>query len=670
MTDEQESACADIVPAQTDDGTVSSPKNQINENNNNNTIDNSNQEQPDQKEENIEHPKDDDLVKSSNQNPNDSSQNQNNDLSNLAQEALDASQQVLGQFFSSTEKTNAQTNDEAEKSPQPIDDQETIQIDQNINDENTDKVQTNENAQPQALNTLDSVVQNSNLMRSHSANVIPEEDNMNKSNPTIFHRQISITNSPNDKSNNLLSLSNFPMQPHLSVPVMPHYNNTPNASSILSYQYQQSNALPKTVIPAISMNGSHPISPSSSILQQQQQQQTEHHHHRKKKHHSHRHQEDNDPNNNEDDLSTARQQVTKSPLSISPSDLEKILSREDDEPELDLTPQTSEALETFKKTGKLRFSLPDGLQSAISGTSSRPVSNSAESVSQSPPIIRKLQRDKVNAIIKGRYDEAKEADSLSKRVTTAVFESLEEEKRFERLHQAEIKLEEEKQIFSDVHKGCVEKLKEEEEALNQRIVSLQEIHEAEMRQFEEKWNNEDFLRRFSKPSSSLLQLKAVERSMVIAKMFDEAKVVKSRAEQLEKVETKQKQNRAEEEMKVDRKRFLDRQKKEMTSLREKCDNLLIIAKKNMEKEESPYKARISRLENIVAELKNGTEKNCKIVPSMIHTSPRGTRNELLTAKTAFKFSAYKVTSQSMKLKIKPLGCVTLKEKKKTKVSKK
>lgn len=702
MTDGRESANADTENIHAEDSPASSPKSL-----NNNDNDNSIQPQSNQKEENDDNPEEENLLSSSKGNSDNSNQN---NLSENSQENTEENtqnkneSQPLEQNTPNSEKNNEiekqeeQTksdivpeNNKIENQPpipissiiQPTDINEQVEVVLNVFAKATDENNQNDNENDQSQNTkTNSNNEAQNFLRSFSTNAIT---NQNNNEQPIFHRQISITNSnlPSNEANA------SPIQQHLSVPLMPLYTNssTPNnnnSNSLLSFQflYQQQQLNSKPIVPVIAPNSlfptsnqNHKLSTSpnaASVIQTQPHKHHHHHHH----HHHHKKQQQEEDEQQE----TEQQEQTRSPLSISPSDLQEILSREDDEPELDLPPQTSAALENFKKTGKLHFNLPSSRTARSAPTAdtnnavnNNTVNNGNESVSYSPTIIRKLQRDKVNAIIKGRYDEAKEADSLSKRVTTAVIESVEEEKRYERLRQAEWKLEDEKRIFLDVHKECIEKVKEEEEALNKRMISLDEIHIAEQKQFEDKWNNEDFLRRFSKPSSSLLQLKAVERSMAIAKMFDEAKVVKSRAEQLEKVETKEKQNRAEQEMKVERSRLLERQKKEKQGLKEKCDNLLVIAKRNMEKEEAPYKQRISRLEAIVAELKSGNESKCKIVPSKVQSSlisPRGSGNELLTARTAFKFSAYKVTAQSMKLKIKPLGCVTIQEKKKSKTSKK
>ncbi|KAK8882230.1 hypothetical protein M9Y10_044871 [Tritrichomonas musculus] len=709
MADEQNSAIADIDPAQTDDKALASQNLNENENDQDITIQNENQidqnspnnnkdedeasssistnpspentknsessEKNESSQTEIQLPddntqKDEDFIPNSNDAINeDKNKNNNSQLELQADipetEKDNALQHPSSENLSKGEKTNEESNEEKNNDHaigiisqhksdaqilKPVLNQPPISvfnIPQPINSNNN--------------NNLNDSGQNNDqsMLRSLPTNVITAEQGSSeasKSGPQIFHRHISITN------NNNSPLS--PIQQHFSVPVISVHNN-----SVLSMS-----SAPKPIVPVIATNN--PLSSNSTpnpISNTETSTRKHHHHHHHRRHQKEQEQEQ-EPDIDDQDFYTTS---PKSALLIPPRDLQEFLSREDDEPELDLTPQTSAILDTIKKTGKLRFNLPSSTATVSARNSSKKSGNtnsisarntvaatSQDGVNCRPNIIRKLQRDKVNAIIKGRYDEAKEADVLSKRVTDAVLESVEEDRRYERLRQIEEKLEEEKRTFSEFHKEWIEKVKEEEEVLKSRMNSLEEIHVAELREFENKWNSEDFLRRFSKPSASLLQLKAIERSMVIAKMFDDAKVVKSRAEQLERIETREQQNRAESEMKVERQRLLDRQNREMAGLKEKCNSLLNIVKRNMEREEAPFKARISKLE---ADLKSGNENKSKMVTSVI--SPRG-GNELLTAKTAFKFSAFKVTTQSMKLKIKPLGSVTMNEKKKSKGSKK
>ena len=326
---------------------------------------------------------------------------------------------------------------------------------------------------------------------------------------------------------------------------------------------------------------------------------------------------------------SARDYFGKSELVVTHAELQKIVETEPP----DDNPDTQDALQSFKKNGRLPMP------------------------ANKPMVIRKLQRDKVNAILRGNYDNAKEADELSKKVSVSVFEAAEEDRRTNKINFAETKLNEEKKAYSDYKKQCQERIKEEQYQIMEKQKQLDEIHKGEMKLLEEKWNNEGFLRRFSKPSPNLLQIKAIEKSMVIAKMFDNAKTTRNRADQLEKAETRDAQARAESDMKLERDRLLSKQEKEKESLKEKSQQQLNLLKRDLENNERPYKNRIEKLENLIANLKNGTEKR-EVIPSIFLQSRDINHGELLSPRTALKLSAYKASAQGMKLKIKPLGNIS------------
>ncbi|OHT15635.1 hypothetical protein TRFO_14003 [Tritrichomonas foetus] len=433
-----------------------------------------------------------------------------------------------------------------------------------------------------------------------------------------------------------------------------HSNRTTNAVTLNSNTRPNNNSNVQSSTSSHITNNENvastmPVESPVPIIQMSTGKKHRHHHHHRSRSSKHQQNNTEDVENqsfsqtttnrrssrNEFGTVTANQILGKSELLVTPEDLRELIQNEESEVDSE---ETIDALQTFKKSGKLPMS------------------------STKPQVIRKLQREKVNSILQGNYDNAKEADELSKKVAVSVFMVAEEDRRNERLQRELFRLEDEKASFSEYKKDCQAKLAEEIEALNQRKQALEDIHAEELRNLEEKWNNDDFLRRYSKPSTHLLQLKAIERSMVIAKMFDDAKTVRGRAEQLEKSETKDAQTRAEREMVIERQRLRDKQARETEHLKLKCDQLLNIVKKNLENGERPFRKRIEKLETIIAELKNGGNNDQKdkekVVPSMVLTTPRGSGNELLTARTAFKLSAYKAASQSMKLKIKPLGNIT------------
>jgi hypothetical protein len=80
--------------------------------------------------------------------------------------------------------------------------------------------------------------------------------------------------------------------------------------------------------------------------------------------------------------------------------------------------------------------------------------------------------------------------------------------------------------------------------------------------FEEKWNNEEFLLRYVKPSSHLLQVKKIEHSLILAKDFGKAEDDRLQVESLEKAESESAQRRAEEGMQSEHRAFLQKQESE------------------------------------------------------------------------------------------------------------
>ena len=318
-----------------------------------------------------------------------------------------------------------------------------------------------------------------------------------------------------------------------------------------------------------------------------------------------------------------------SEMCITALDLENALAQAGDEPP---DPETESAIQRFKKTGRIPLT------------------------ANPPDLIHQLQRERVNAIIKGDYDHAKECDQVSRNVTAAVTRDAEEKKKRELLQQTEEKLEQARAEYQEVQEACRKRIDDEDEQLKKRLYDLSNQHEEEIQQFEKKWNSEDFLRRYTKPSGQLLQMKAIERSMVIARMFDQAKNVRKRASFTEKRESREQQDRAKREMDIERKRLIERQTREFDLLRLKCTQLMDVTKKQVEEEERPHIKKIRKLERAIEEIKNG--KELPVRPATCIVTQRGSSAELVSARTTFKFSAYKAAGKCTKLRIQPLGPVS------------
>lgn len=315
----------------------------------------------------------------------------------------------------------------------------------------------------------------------------------------------------------------------------------------------------------------------------------------------------------------------QSELTITPLDLKNLMVDEEPPDE-----ETEKILKRFKKTGRVPISVKSG------------------------QLIPYMQRNRVNALLHGDYDKAKEYDEMSKEITIALTKTIGEERKQSRITQLQNKLEDEKNQHFMFRREWLQRISKEEDLNKQRLAELNEKQEKDLLEFEQKWNNEDYLRRYTKPSTQLLQMKAMERSMVIAKMYDQAKMMRKSASIIEKRESTESQQRAKQEMVVERQRLVDKQNHEFLRFKEKCEQQIVVLKKNMTVDERPYLARISKIEREIIHLK--TDQEIPVLPNSVQTAEVG--EELLTSRTAYKFSAYKATAQNPKLKIKPLGQVT------------
>jgi hypothetical protein len=155
----------------------------------------------------------------------------------------------------------------------------------------------------------------------------------------------------------------------------------------------------------------------------------------------------------------------------------------------------------------------------------------------------------------------------------------------------------------------------------------------------------------------LIQLKAVEKPMVVARMFDEAKLIRRSAHATERLETIERQDMARHNMMLEKQQIIDRHTREKGHLKSKCSELLDVGKRQVETEERPFLAQVARFERVMEHLKSGTAHEPLITPSIAITSPGRAAYELVSPRTVRKFAAYKVAPQSPKLKIQPMGTV-------------
>jgi hypothetical protein len=223
------------------------------------------------------------------------------------------------------------------------------------------------------------------------------------------------------------------------------------------------------------------------------------------------------------------------PQCVTALDLQSVIQEEGLQPP---DVQTEHAIKLFRKHGHLPNSSP-GLE-----------------------VIRQLQRQRVNSILTGDYDQAKQCDTLAKDISIWQIRKAEEDRRNAHIAALEEQLQTARIEYAALHKTNVDGLAETNQSLKQKAADLESAHREELQIFEARWNSEEVLRRYSKPTPQLLNMKAMEKSMVISRMYDQAKQMRKVVFTIEKVDTTDRQKLMLDSMNEERIHMLDRHDRE------------------------------------------------------------------------------------------------------------
>lgn len=274
-------------------------------------------------------------------------------------------------------------------------------------------------------------------------------------------------------------------------------------------------------------------------------------------------------------------------------------------------------------------------------------------------LIREVQRERAEAVAEGDYDKADQLFELSKKVTTAIQKSEEEERKAELIRSLQVKLDTAKDDLFSVRNDSMRIINLEEQCEKNKLEELDQKHIDELTEFEERWNDEQFLRRFTKPSSKLIELKEIEERMVKTKRFKDAKIVRAAFNKLEQQESKEAQENAEREMKKAKHALIEKQKNENESAKYSAMRRIEIVKKSRADFESPYIRVVESLERRI--------KQAKESETVCNDSPIKTRSIISRPQTSMsathKILQSRNKSSIPKLTIKPLGVTLAREKK-------
>jgi hypothetical protein len=167
------------------------------------------------------------------------------------------------------------------------------------------------------------------------------------------------------------------------------------------------------------------------------------------------------------------------------------------------------------------------------------------------------------AIEAEEYDLAEQIENDLRELTTAYQQSDMENASHLQSQSLESRLEEVKQKQLAIEAEWEQKMARLRAKQEQKMLILEQRQQEERELFEQKCQTPDFLQRFTKPSSQLLALWRLQKSLAFQHEFDAAKDAKARAEELQRRETMDAQSRAMKSVRQNYEQLLQRQKREI-----------------------------------------------------------------------------------------------------------
>jgi hypothetical protein len=268
------------------------------------------------------------------------------------------------------------------------------------------------------------------------------------------------------------------------------------------------------------------------------------------------------------------------------------------------------------------------------------------------PLVQYVQRQKVNALSVSNFVEAQNLQDIARRLVQAITAASARDYSQARIETLESKLQNLVGRLDDFHRETRARVRDRQAEHSERRSQLVSHHNGELGLFEEKWNSQDYLIRFAKPSPYLLQVKKIERSLVLAKNFEKAEEYRRQAAALERAESGTAQQRAERAMQVQHRQLIQKQLGELRAFDEWARRDLIMLQHTRQLELVALTARQVSLRNEIE-----MRKNSKVVPPTVAPSKGADDGAVMTPRTIQRFSEYKTCIKQPKIIVKPLGTI-------------
>jgi hypothetical protein len=269
-------------------------------------------------------------------------------------------------------------------------------------------------------------------------------------------------------------------------------------------------------------------------------------------------------------------------------------------------------------------------------------------------LIQYLQRQKVNALCINNFVEARRLHSVLQDFQRVLLRARTQDFHEQRLEALQAKQRDAAERLAQFREETDAMMHEEDQFLAERLLQLSNQHAEQLNNFDKRWNNPDYLLRFAKPSSYLLQIIKIERSLVLSKDLEQAEFYRAKVAQLEKEESEAAQRSAEAKMRAQHVRIIARHEAEVSALKEQGVKSLELLRSQREQEE---RALIIRLKTIEGELELVRANRPLGLPT---TRSNGSVQECsMTPRTLQRYAAFKTNVIQPRVIVRPLGAIKM-----------
>ena len=271
-------------------------------------------------------------------------------------------------------------------------------------------------------------------------------------------------------------------------------------------------------------------------------------------------------------------------------------------------------------------------------------------------VERYLEEKRVDSITSGQYLDADKYENTIKEMRIAMIKSIHESEIQSKVQPFLDRLEEAKnQLFTEENSWS----RKLETAKNKCYLKLQDfdkLQDEELRKFDEKWDDPNYLRIYSKPSSQLNQLRKIEKKLVLTKRYADADEVRKRIDIMEMEETEAMQKRGIEDMSAQRNLLVEQQEVNRENFTVALKQKLSMMKKERDDALEAIKKKIAKLEKKIDEVRN----------EAIQWKPT-TITSIVTPRASTQMAKFRNESYFKPLRIKPMNSSNVTPKKKKKI---